>query len=130
MEVDIGRTIMSATALIASALIAQSAFSMAMDTPVEQKNDIATVELQAGQPTEAIRKLEVAASDDPATLINLGTAYARTGMTDKAIAAYRAAVATDVRYDLQLADGTWMDSRRAARNALQDLLRANTIAAR
>ncbi|MDE8650148.1 hypothetical protein PYV00_00270 [Novosphingobium sp. H3SJ31-1] len=121
---------MSATALIASALIAQSAFSMAMDTPVEQKNDIATVELQAGQPTEAIRKLEVAASDDPATLINLGTAYARTGMTDKAIAAYRAAVATDVRYDLQLADGTWMDSRRAARNALQDLLRANTIAAR
>ena len=31
------------------------------------------------------------------------------------------AIASRIRYDLQLADGTWMDSRRAARLARERL---------
>jgi hypothetical protein len=48
----------------------------------------------------------------------------------EALSAFRAAVSTPVRYDLELADGTWVDSRFAARRALSGLLAANRMASR
>lgn len=124
---------MALTTLITAALLGQSAFSLAVDNPGAQRQpDVAYEELAAGRAEEAVRKLEAAGaakSNDPATLINLGTAYAGVGRIDKAIVAYRAA-ADGERYELELADGSWMDSREAARTALGQLLARNAQASR
>ncbi|MFC0202696.1 hypothetical protein [Novosphingobium soli] len=122
---------MSIFALAAAVVLGTSALSQG--EPAAGGDDVAYAELSAGQPQEAVRKLEAGGaprSDDPAVLINLGAAYARAGQADKALAAYRAAVATPVRYDLELADGTWVDSRIAARQALRNMLAASAVAAR
>ena len=58
---------------------------------------------------------------DPSRLINLGTAYARLGRTADAAIAYRSAIDSPIRYDLELANGDFMDSRWAARTALARL---------
>lgn len=124
---------MSLSVLAAAVLMGQSAFSLAVDQPVSDVVDVAYAELKAGESQEAMRKLEAggaAKSDDPAALINLGAAYARAGMTAKALSAYRAAISSPVRYDLQLADGSWVDSRFAARQALRGLLAKTTVASR
>ncbi|MFC3213783.1 hypothetical protein [Novosphingobium panipatense] len=124
---------MSLSALTASVLLGQAAFSLAVDQPAAEAPDVAYAELAAGQPQAAVRKLEAAGaavSKDPATLINLGAAYAQAGMTGKAVLAYRAAVASPERYDLQLADGSWADSRVAARQALKGMLAATAVAVR
>lgn len=67
---------------------------------------------------------------DPAALINLGTAYARLGQRDRALAMFRAAISSPERYDLQLADGRWMDSRAAARLAAAALERGDRLVMR
>lgn len=124
---------MSLTAFATAALMGQAAFSLGVDRPATNVQDVAYAELASGRTDEAVRKLEAsgaATSDDPATLINLGAAYARAGMSAKALAAYRAAVTSPVRYDLQLADGNWVDSRFAARRALHGMLAATTMASR
>ena len=54
----------------------------------------------------------------PVQLINLGSAYAQVGDTEKAAQYYGEAAASERRYQLELADGSWVDSRRAARTAL------------
>lgn len=120
---------MSATTLMATVLLAQSAFSLGLDSqPVaNEEADVGYQELEAGQPGEAIAKIEANAkleSDDPAALINLGNAYARLGQTDKAFQYYRAAADSQERYELELSDGRWMDSRRAAQLALTALKRS------
>lgn len=117
---------MSATTLLASALLAQSAFSMGLDSQADDRVDVGYEELANGQAEAAIEKIESnrgLESDDPAALINLGNAYARLGQTDKALRYYRAAAESDSRYDLELADGRWMDSRHAAELALTALKR-------
>ena len=43
------------------------------------------------------------------------------GRRDEAMASFRAAIASADRYDLQLADGSWADSRDAARRAARAL---------
>jgi len=70
---------------------------------------------------EQIRKNYGLATDDPAALINLGAAYARLGEVQNARACFQAAILADERYDLELADGSWMDSRAAARLAVERL---------
>ncbi len=115
---------MSATALLVSALLAQSAFSIAQDTQPEDRTNVGYAELSQGQPDDAIKAIEANRaldSEDPAALINLGNAYARMGETAKALSSYRAAIDSDTRYDLELSDGRWMDSRKAARLALRAL---------
>ncbi|WP_422058901.1 hypothetical protein [Sphingopyxis sp.] len=84
---------------------------------------VAYEELRAGQNQLAVDKLTHSAIDaqDPSRLINLGTAYARLGQKDDAQTAYRAAITSDIRYDVELANGTYMDSRWAARTALSNL---------
>lgn len=124
---------MSATALIAATLLGQSAFSLAIDSQASRSQDVAYQELSQGQSADAVSKLEDALQvdrDDPATLINLGTAYARMGMTEKALRAYNAAMTSDERYDLELGDGRWMDSREAAARARDGLVTAMAIASR
>ena len=84
---------------------------------------VAYEELKAGQNALAIDKLTHSDIDahDPSRLINLGTAYARLGKTADAQTAYKAAITSDIRYDVELANGTYMDSRWAARTALANL---------
>ena len=53
--------------------------------------------------------------------VAIGTAYARAGRMDEARDAFRAAIASEDRYRVELADGTWEDSRRVARLALDSL---------
>lgn len=114
---------MSAT-LIAAVLVAQSAFSLVLAPEPAERVDVAYTELSAGDNQAAIAKLESSpevAAEDPAALINLGAAYARAGMTEKALRAYRSASKSSDRYDVELADGSWMDSRVAARTAITNL---------
>ena len=115
---------MSLSLLVASALVGQSAL-LNLEVRPQDKSDVAYEELVAGRNQEAVDKLrhsEAVESGDPAALINLGTAYARTGRADKALDSYRSAIVSSDRYDLELADGTWMDSRGAARKAMRNLL--------
>lgn len=85
---------------------------------------VAYAELKAGKTDVAldalVRHRGVEASD-PSRLINLGAALARKGRYAEAAAQYRAAMASDIRYDLELADGRWMDSHQAAKLALARL---------
>jgi len=84
---------------------------------------VAYEELKAGQNALAVDKLTHSDLDeqDPSRLINLGTAYARLGRTADAQTAYKAAITSDIRYDVELANGDYMDSRWAARTALTNL---------
>lgn len=85
---------------------------------------VAFAELKAGENQTAVAKLTGDSgvdARDPSRLINLGTAYARLGRTAEARAAFEAAAASPIRYDLELASGDYMDSRWAARTALAQL---------
>jgi hypothetical protein len=117
-----------------AALLGQSAFSLAVETPsADPAVDVAYTELATGQSAAALRKLESAsgaAAQDPATLINLGAAYSAAGQADKAAASYRAAIDSPDRYMLELADGSWVDSRAAARMALSNLQSRTALASR
>lgn len=128
---------MAATILIAGALLAQAATLSA--TPVvtveagTDRVDVGYEELRSGRPDAAIEQItgnRTLEHGDPAALINLGTAYARLGRKDDAHAAYAAAILSNERYDLQLADGAWMDSRAAARLAIHYLEDNRTLALR
>jgi len=85
---------------------------------------VAYAELKAGDNRAAIAKLTgetTLDARDPSRLINLGTAYARLGRTADASTAYSAAIDSPIRYDLELANGRYVDSRWAARTALANL---------
>ena len=92
--------------------------------------DVAYEALQAGDTAAAVRQLEESQDSDPARLINLGAAYAGEGRFTDAEAMFRAAIASDERYRLELADGSWLDSRDAARLALARLQQASALALR
>jgi hypothetical protein len=121
---------MTAMLILAGALLSQSATLMEPQTGAIEQADVAYTALAQGQNDAVIAKLRVNASDDPAALINLGTAYARKGMQREAMACFTRAMTSDQRYELQLADGSWMDSRRAARMAAAQLERSGALAAR
>lgn len=106
--------------LVLIALAAAGAASSAMANESVEATPVAFEALAAGQNTAAIKQLTATDTSDAARLINLGTAYARTGKPLEAAAMYRAAAASP-RYDLELADGSTMDSRMAARIALARL---------
>src|SRR3989344_851956 len=85
---------------------------------------VAYAELKAGDNRAAVAKLTgetTLDARDPSRLINLGTAYARLGRTADASTAYSAAIDSPIRYDLELANGRYVDSRWAARTALANL---------
>ena len=95
--------------------------------------DVAYRDLSAGDAQGAIRQIEAndeLATDDPARLINLGTAYARMGDIGKARELYEAALRADGEIILETADGRWLSSRRIAQQALSQLERTSRIAMR
>jgi hypothetical protein len=122
---------MAATALLATVLLANSAALPVADASTREWSDVtfgevAFEELATGRPEQAIAKIEAHGANvsrDPAALINLGR-------TEKALEYYRTAIESDVRYDLELADGRWMDSRRAAVMARDSLLKRSAQALR
>lgn len=110
--------------LAAAGLMLTQASTAALYADGAEQTDAAYEQLAAGEARAAITRLEAALVEnpgDPALLINLGSAYAETGDLDRAATAYRAAADSEDRYRLELADGQWVDSRTAARRALQTL---------
>ncbi len=98
--------------------------------PVE-RSDAAFDQLAAGETDAAIARLEAQLArqpGQPALLINLGTAYSRAGRIEDAREAYRRAIAARERVELELADGSWADSREAARTALNGLEQRTSFA--
>lgn len=80
--------------------------------------------LIAGDNERAINQIlasEKVSRNDPARLINLGQAYARTGRTLEAKQMFTAAIANRDEVDLILADGRVMSSKEAAQQALAKL---------
>ncbi|OYW45819.1 MAG: hypothetical protein B7Z08_12870 [Sphingomonadales bacterium 32-68-7] len=125
---------MTALMMASALLLAQTATSLPdPDISIHDRKDVSYEALAQGRHDQAIGALEarlLTDPGDPALLINLGSAYALAGKTERAAAAYRAAIDSDTRYQLELADGTWVDSRRAARRALATLDRQGALAAR
>lgn len=119
--------------MVLSALVAaaQLTSTPGAEPPTTETRDVAYQEIATGRTDEAIQAIEArlkADPNDPALLINLGAAYARKGDTARAAAAYEAAIASQTRYDLELADGSWLDSRHAARRALESLQQSAQLA--
>lgn len=85
------------------------------------KGALAYDALMAGDNHAAIEKLESGELKDPAAMINLGQAYARTGRTGDAAKMFTAAMNSNRSFDLVLADGQVINSRKAAAIALNDL---------
>ena len=124
---------MTATLLLAALVAAaQMTSTPGAEPPTSETRDVAYEDIAAGRTDQAIRTIEArleADPDDPALLINLGAAYARKGDAARAEKAFEAAINSGTRYELELADGTWVDSRRAARRALDTLRHSSQLAA-
>lgn len=93
---------------------------------------VAYAELKSDQNQTAVAKLTGDTSldaRDPSRLINLGTAYARLGRVADAAKAYNDAIASPIRYDLELSSGRYVDSRWAARAALSKLQKGQPLLA-
>lgn len=124
---------MTAVLIIAGALLAQAVPLVEPQGGGVERTDVAYQEMAHGQTDAAIARLRArlsAVADDPAALINLGAAYARKGMNDQALGCFNAAMSSDNRYELQLADGRWMDSRLVARIAADRLGNGGSLAVR
>ena len=124
---------MSAT-LFMSALLAASAITSTPgpELKTDEQRDVAFEQLSSGQAEAAVTSLEESLRQDPqdpATLINLGTAYSQLGDSARAARAYQAAMTSGTRYQLELADGSWADSRVTARRALERLDQRHALAA-
>lgn len=112
--------------LLTAVLMASAAPATAREIAADGANilPVAFEALRDGRTADALQQLSATtevAQRDPSRLINLGTAHARLGRSAEAAAHYRAALASPIRYDLELADGRTMDSRWAARMALKSL---------
>lgn len=128
---------MANTLLLAAALMSQSAVMvtppLTVPAPALPSGDVGFHEIVAGRPLAAIARIEggdLVKAGDPLALINLGTAYKMLGQKDRAAKLYRSAVASDERYDVQLSDGRWIDSRRAATLAMARLGSDDVLALR
>ena len=111
--------------VIGTLLMAQASVAFVpSDSEGLEVREVAYGALSAGEARDAVQVLEalrVENPNDPALLINLGSAYAALGDIARAEECYREAETSEIRYQLELADGTWVDSRRAARMALRNL---------
>lgn len=115
---------MFASATMAILLVAQAGPSAATTQPDIETHEVEYETIVAGEARQAIERLEAVRAEnpgDPALLINLGAAYAAVGEYELAEQAYRDAIASDDRYELELANGDWIDSWHAARLALLSL---------
>lgn len=123
---------MAAIAMLVGLLLAQSAPSTMTVEATRNRTNVGYDELMRGDAQGAIDEIEANSKrgvSDPAALINLGSAHARLGHFDLARQYYSLAIKSNDSYDLELADGRWMDSRRAARLALRMLDDGNVVLA-
>lgn len=112
---------MFGTLILMSAAVA-GASPVEVSAPRTDWVDVAYDDLRAGRNQSAIARIKGNAAidaNDPSAMINLGAAHARVGKVEEARTYYLAAIASKDRYDVQLSDGRWMDSRRAARLAIK-----------
>ena len=124
---------MPATLIIAGLMFAQAAAPTITVQSAPTRFEVGYRELADNRPAAAIERIaanRALDADDPAAQINRGTALARLGTHDAAIAHYRSAILSRERCDLELADGTWMDSRAAARMAIKMVARGEALALR
>lgn len=124
---------MSLSLILAGALFAQSAAGFTVPAPANGTPDVGYTQLIQGNPSEAIEHIRASGAleqKDPTALINLGTAYAMLGHKAAAHEAYVAAKFSPVRFDVELADGKWIDSRDAAVMAERSLDNGTMIALR
>lgn len=115
------KTLIAAAALVGMAGAAQAqqaqeigyaAGSLGYQAMVDGNYEDALVQLQMS---------EEALGEDPAHMINLGSAYAQLGRIDAAAAMYTAALEAEDSFDIVLANGEVMSTREAARRALRSL---------
>ena len=124
---------MATFSLIAGALLAQAALPSITVEAAPDHIDVGYEALIQRRPQDAIAQIrgnDELDADEPAALINLGSAHALMGQEREARDYYNEAIASRTRYDLELADGRWMDSRRAARLAIAMLDKGQTLALR
>jgi len=122
-------TIFAASALV----LLQAGTAPAAATAATEINDVAFEAIAAGRTSDAIDKIQQLLAEqpeDPALLINLAAAHLQRGEYEYAAQAYQRAVESDDRYRLELADGSWMDSRLAARRGLEALQDHRALAMR
>ncbi|WP_133364764.1 hypothetical protein [Qipengyuania sediminis] len=118
------------SAFVIAGLILAQAAPITVEAP-RAGEDVGFRELVADRPADAIARIEAnraLAADDPAALLNRGAAEMRLGRYDAARDSYRAALASRTSYDLELRDGSWVNSRDAARRAIRLLSRGETLA--
>ncbi len=111
---------MIATLALAPLMLAQAATALMVEQQYETR-DVAYEELMQGDAEAALAELEAALAenpDDPAILINLGSAHSALGNLERAEFYYNAARNSSEEYELELANGRWMASREAASLAL------------
>jgi len=110
--------------MVISLLLAAAATShvpgpLARNEPIEQV-DVAYEALAAGRAQDAIDQInanDALEQDDPARLINLGTALAALGRFEEARSMYEAAAAHGGEVYLETAEGRWIRARTLARQA-------------
>lgn len=113
-----------AASLLIGLLLAQASPAVLTVEGTRDSANVGYSELMNRDPLGAIARIEAGDDlrrNDPAALINLGSANAQLGRLDAARQHYIAAIKSNDPYDLELADGRWMDSRRAARLAIRML---------
>lgn len=114
------------TSLCVAAAALTPGLASAQDAAVQGNSDlvkgvVGQDVLQTGNLDAAIVKLEAECrktDNDPALLINLGQAYARSGDFESAEASFIKARDSRKRYDILLANGEVMSTRAAAKEAL------------
>lgn len=114
------------TLSISMLMIASLCSAVHAETPVSgevvyPRGSIGYDALVSGDNEQAIAQIlgnERVSRSDPAKLINLGQAYARTGRTAEAARLFTTAMQKRDQIDLVLANGQVINSREAARQAL------------
>ncbi len=115
------KTILSAIAL---ASLSTTGAIAAEQSVAPSDNTLAAASISKGEHLRAIAILEDQLEqhpNDPAFLINLGIAHAQRGEDERARARFEAALDSRESIDLETADGSLIDSRRLARQALSML---------
>lgn len=111
------------SAILLAGLIMSQVSPITVEAPRGETLNVAYSQLAAGEPDAALERISANRADasEPALLINKGSALAMMGRKEAARESYRAALASREQYYLELADGSWIDSRQAAKRALRML---------
>ncbi len=110
------------TVAVGLAMIAMPAMAQGPDSEIGYaKGALAYEALISGDNQVAVQTLENSRLNDPAVMINLGQAYARTGRSGDAAKMFVAAMNSNRSFDLILSDGQIINSRNAAKIALKNL---------